>query len=345
MGCVLRRAMSDNKVGGDLHVFTVAPEIAGERLDKFLAAQPVFHEQAISRTRLKALIEDGRVRVGDTPVLQAGGKLGPGEIVSVDLPPPVDATPHAEPIALDVVFEDVHLIVIDKPAGLVVHPAAGHETGTLVNALLAHCGDSLSGIGGVRRPGIVHRLDKDTSGLMVVAKTDRAHHALARLFADHGRTKPFVRGYRAFVWGVPSWAAGTVDAPLGRHATHREKMAVVAEEAGRQAVTHWSTLASFAGGVASEIECRLETGRTHQIRVHMAHLGHPVMGDRTYGPGFKTKAALLADSARSALTDLGRQALHAATLGFPHPTTGEQLLFESPLPPDLAGLRAALAAG
>ena len=336
--------MSDSKVGGGLHVFTVAPETAGERLDKFLAAQPTLHEQAISRTRLKALIEEGRVRVGDTIVQQAGAKLAGGSQVSIDVPAAVDATPHAEPIALDVVFEDDHLIVIDKPAGLVVHPAAGHETGTLVNALLAHCGDSLSGIGGVRRPGIVHRLDKDTSGLMVVAKTDKAHHALSRLFADHGRTKPFTRGYRAFVWGAPQRAAGIVDAPLGRHAQHREKMAVVSPETGRHAVTHWATLASFAGGVAAEIECRLETGRTHQIRVHMAHIGHPLMGDRTYASGFRTKDRLLEPEARAALDILGRQALHAATLGFPHPVSKEQMLFESALPPDLARLHAALAA-
>ncbi len=335
--------MSDIKVGA-AYRFTVDADSAGERLDKFLAAQPVFQELTISRTRLKALIEDGRVHVADTAVREAGAKLAVGAVVAIDVPAPVDATPHAEAIALDVVFEDDQLIVIDKPAGLVVHPAAGHETGTLVNALLAHCGDSLSGIGGVRRPGIVHRLDKDTSGLMVVAKTDAAHQALAKLFADHGRTKPFVRGYRAFVWGVPSSAAGTVDAPLGRHAHHREKMAVVSAAAGREAVTHWSLQNSFCDGVVSEIDCRLETGRTHQIRVHMAHLSHPVLGDPTYGPGFKTKAALLDNLSREALGELDRQALHAATLGFPHPVTGKQLTFESELPPDLARLRAALAA-
>ena len=194
----------------------------------------------MSRTRVKALIEEGRVRLRDAAVREAAAKLAAGDTIELDLPPPAEATPRPEKIALDVVFEDDQIIVIDKPAGLVVHPAAGNETGTLVNALLAHCGDSLSGIGGVKRPGIVHRLDKDTSGLMVVAKTDIAHQALAALFADHGRTMPFLREYRAFAWGVPSRAAGTVEAAIDRHAIHREKMAVVSpDERGRHAVTHW----------------------------------------------------------------------------------------------------------
>ena len=336
--------MSDIKVGAT-HRFIVDAEGAGERLDKFLAAQPLLQEQTISRTRLKALIEDGRVQIGDVFAREAGTKLGIGDVVVIDLPPPVEAVPRAEDIPLAVVFEDEQLIVIDKPAGLVVHPAAGHETGTLVNALLAHCGQSLSGIGGVRRPGIVHRLEKDTSGLMVVAKTDAAHQALAKLFADHGRTMDFTRGYRAFVWGAPARKTGTVDAPVGRHAQHREKMAIVPLAAGRYAVTHWSLRESFRDGIVSEIDCRLETGRTHQIRIHMAHLGHPVLGDRTYGSGFRTKERLLDDVSRAALNDFGRQALHAATLGFPHPVTRTPLMFESGLPPDLARLRAALAAG
>jgi 23S rRNA pseudouridine1911/1915/1917 synthase len=238
------------------------------------------------------------------------------------------------------VFEDEHLLVVDKPAGLVVHPAHGHETGTLVNALIAHCGASLSGIGGVRKPGIVHRIDKDTSGLLVVAKTDAAHKGLSRLFEDHGRTLNLVREYLAFVWGAPERRHGMIEAPIGRHATQREKMAVVSPERGREAVTHWELLESF--GVASLVACRLETGRTHQIRVHMAHIGHPLIGDATYGAGFKTKAALLSPSAREAVEALGRQALHAATLGFEHPITGEELMFESAPPEDLQRLESAL---
>ena len=185
--------------------------------------------------------------------------------------------------------------MLDKPAGLVVHPAAGHEDGTLVNALIAHCGESLSGIGGVRRPGIVHRLDKDTSGLLVVAKTDAAHQGLSALFADHGRTGSLVREYHALVWGAPSMRNGTVDAPLGRHPRQREKMAVVPPERGRHAVTHWRLEERF--GPASLISCRLETGRTHQIRVHLAHIGHPILGDSVYGAGFKSKAAQLSERA------------------------------------------------
>ena len=212
------------------------------------------------------------------------------------MPPPEEAQPKGENIPLNIVYEDDELIVIDKPTGLVVHPAAGHATGTLVNALIAHCGDSLSGIGGVKRPGIVHRLDKDTTGLMVVAKNDRAHHALSKQFADHGREGPLKRGYLAFVWGAPDRPKGTIDAPLDRNPHSRDKRAV--REGGREAITHWQVLENFTGRdgkpVASLLACTLETGRTHQIRVHLAHIGHPILGDATYGTGFKTKAACLA---------------------------------------------------
>src|SRR5208282_2106998 len=229
---------------------------------------------------------------------------------------------------------------LDKPAGLVVHPGAGHETGTLVNALIAHCGDSLSGIGGVKRPGIVHRLDKDTSGLLVVAKTDAAHQGLSKLFADHGRKLSLTREYLALVWGEPDRQAGVIDAPLGRHNIQREKMAVVSEERGREAITHWRLLEKFGADrenkpVASLIACQLETGRTHQIRVHFAHMGHPLLGDSTYGGGFKTKARQLPEAAQAALKALDRQALHARALGFDHPVTREELLFESEPPQDL----------
>ena len=258
------------------------------------------------------------------------------------MPAAEEAAIVGEDLALDIVFEDEHLLIVDKPAGLVVHPAPGHSSGTLVNALIRHCGDSLSGIGGVKRPGVVHRLDKDTSGLLVVAKTDAAHHGLAALFADHGRSGSLVREYRALVWGVLDAKAGVIDAPLGRHPRHREKMAVVSGERGRHAVTHWRLEAAL--GPASLIACRLETGRTHQIRVHLAHTGHPLLGDQVYGAGFKTKASQLSPQAQGALAALGRQALHAAELGFEHPITGAPLHFESAPPADFAALAAALGA-
>ena len=320
--------------------FTVSPEEAGTRLDRFLAERPETAAAHISRSRIKALLEDGRVAVDGHETRDASRKLAAGQTAAFELPPPEPAEPKGEDIPLDVVFEDDHLLVIDKPAGLVVHPASGHQNGTLVNALIAHCGESLSGIGGVKKPGIVHRIDKDTTGLLVVAKTDAAHLGLSRLFADHGRKLHLVREYRAFVWGAPDRARGTIDAPIGRHATHRERMAVVHAERGKEAITHWETMETY--GAASLLACQLETGRTHQIRVHLASLGHPLIGDSTYGAGFKTKSALLGETARAAVASLGRQALHAASLGFEHPVTKEELLFESPLPADLEALRVAL---
>jgi 23S rRNA pseudouridine1911/1915/1917 synthase len=227
-----------------------------------------------------------------------------------------------------------------------VHPAAGHETGTLVNALIAHCGASLSGIGGVKRPGIVHRLDKDTTGLMVVAKNDRAHQSLSAQFADHGRTGEMRRGYMAFVWGVPSRPRGTIDQPIDRHPHAREKMAV--RQGGREAVTHWEMLESFEGRdgkpLAALLACQLETGRTHQIRVHLGHAGHPLIGDDVYGSGFRTKASQLGDSAKIAVAGLGRQALHAYLLQIEHPATGDVMHWQSELPEDLVLLQSALRA-
>src|SRR5215212_1711305 len=241
----------------------VSAEQSGERLDRVLAAG-----SALSRTRLKALILDGAVTIGGRTIRDPGYRVNAGESVAVAVPEPEPAEPGAENIPLKIVFEDDQIIVIDKPAGLVVHPAAGHATGTLVNALIAHCGDSLSGIGGVKRPGIVHRLDKDTTGLMVVAKTDRAHKKLSEQFADHGRTGPLQRGYLAFAWGLPDRPKGTIEAPIDRHPHAREKMAV--RPNGREAITHWQVLEKYAGTdrkpVASMLACRLETGRTHQIR-------------------------------------------------------------------------------
>ncbi len=318
--------------------YRVAPERGGERLDRFLTAAAA----NLSRTSVKNLIETGHASIDGVTATDPSRLLRVGQTASLRLPPPADPAPLGEHIPFDVIFEDEHLIVIDKPAGLVVHPAAGHESGTLVNALIAHCGASLSGIGGVRRPGIVHRLDKDTSGLLVAAKTDAAHHGLAKLFADHGKTLPLAREYLAFVWGTPARPSGTIDAPLARHATSRQKIAVVPAGRGRRALTHWRLIESFAGK-ASLIACRLETGRTHQIRVHMMHICHPVLGDPVYAAGFKSKTARLPLAAQTRLASLSRQALHAAVLGFPHPVTGVQLYFTSALPPDLRGLRDALA--
>ena len=312
------------------------------RLDRVLATRL----SELSRSRLKALILAGHVEVHDAPVCDPAYHVGRGDTITIDVPEPAAAEPLPENIALHIVHEDDDIIVIDKPKGLVVHPAAGHETGTLVNALIAHCGASLSGIGGVRRPGIVHRLDKDTTGLMVVAKNDAAHQSLSAQFSDHGRTGEMRRGYLAFVWGVPNRQRGTIEAPIDRHVYAREKMAV--RPGGREAVTHWEMLESFKGvdgkGVAALLACQLETGRTHQIRVHMAHIGHPLMGDSVYGPHFKTKASHLGPESQAALNALGRQALHAYLLALEHPKTGAILEWKSDLPVDLAALRETLQA-
>jgi 23S rRNA pseudouridine1911/1915/1917 synthase len=335
----------------------VAGHEAGERLDRVLAR----HVAELSRSRLKALIEAGAVAIDGHTIRDPNHRVNSGTAIVVDLPQPEPAKPAPEPIPLKVVYEDDDIIVIDKPPNLVVHPAAGHWTGTLVNALIAHCGDSLSGVGGERRPGIVHRLDKDTTGLMVVAKNDRAHRALAAQFADHGRGgEPFERGYLAFVWGAPERPHGVIEAPIDRNPRARDRMAV--RPGGREAVTHWEVLERYGGKpasagvgnakggkadepIASLLACRLETGRTHQIRVHLASIGHPLMGDRAYGAGFRTKSGLLPQGAQDALADLGRQALHAHILTVKHPTSGEILTFQSELPPDLSRLHTELVHG
>ncbi|AUD00060.1 RluA family pseudouridine synthase [Bradyrhizobium sp. SK17] len=320
----------------------VAGDEGSARLDRVLAQR----SPELSRSRLKALILAGSVTVKDAVVRDPAYHVAQGDTIIIDVPEAVPAEPKGEDIALDIVFEDDDIILINKPRGLVVHPAAGHATGTLVNALISHCGTSLSGIGGVKRPGIVHRLDKDTTGLMVVAKNDQAHQSLTAQFADHGRTGPMERGYMAFVWGVPNRPHGTIDAPIDRHPHAREKMAV--RQGGREAITHFEVLSSFAGRdgkpVASLLACRLETGRTHQIRVHLAHLGHPLLGDAVYGPHFKTKAGHLSAEGKDALTALDRQALHAYLLALEHPRTGELLHWEAPLPEDLLLLQRALVA-
>jgi len=276
----------------------------------------------LSRARVQALIAAGMVKLNDKIADSNRLDVVEGNKIEVILPAAVAAEPAAQDIALNIVYEDTDLLVIDKPVGLVVHPAPGNLDGTLVNALLAHCGDTLSGVGGVKRPGIVHRLDKDTSGLIVVAKNDRAHHGLSEQLLDRslGRT------YLAFVWGVPVPHAGKIDAPIGRHHTARQKMAVV--KSGRAAVTHYEVLEVLNG--ASLVRCKLETGRTHQIRVHLAHMGHPLIGDPVYGRG------------RAPPIPLPRQALHATEMHFIHPITRKAMTFHSDLPPDISALRAAL---
>jgi 23S rRNA pseudouridine1911/1915/1917 synthase len=327
---------------GERRIITAGAAGKSQRLDRVLADQ--FED--LSRTRLKALIVAGHVSIGGTPILDPAYQVKVDETIIVEVPPAVDPEPEGENIPLDIVYEDDDIIVLNKPMGLVVHPAAGHETGTLVNALIAHCGTSLSGIGGVKRPGIVHRLDKDTTGLMVVAKNDRAHQSLTAQFADHGRTGALRRGYMAFIWGMPPRPRGTIDQPIDRHPHAREKMAVRAS--GRQAITHWEMLETFDGRdgkpIAALLACQLETGRTHQIRVHLGHAGHPLIGDDVYGAGFRTKTSQLSAAAKTAVAALGRQALHAYLLQIEHPATGEIMNWQSGLPQDLVLLQDALRA-
>lgn len=332
----------------ELMELTVSRAAAGQRMDAFVASQA---PDWVSRSRVKELIKAGHVSLNGVPCTGPNQRLVEEDAIVWKVPAPVDPTPLGEDIPLAVAFEDEHLIVIDKPAGLVVHPAAGNWTGTLVNALIHHCGESLSGVGGVRRPGIVHRLDKETSGLIVVAKTDRAHQGLAAQFADHGREGPLQRRYRALVWGRPD-AAGTVRTYLGRDNRNRQRRAVVGESApdARHAVTHWQTLGTWAADDGqtrspveiSLVECKLETGRTHQIRVHMTHLGHPLLGDQLYGTSHASRAERLPDAAKHLVRGFQRQALHAAILGFEHPVSGEAVLLESELPEDMATLLAAI---
>lgn len=316
-------------------------EAVGMRLDQWLSRQL---GPDVSRNRVKSLIEAGHVKLngGDT---EPKKKLAAGDSVEWQMPDATDAVPQAQNIPLNILHEDDELIVIDKPAGLVVHPGAGNADGTLVNALLHHCGDTLSGIGGVKRPGIVHRLDKETSGVMVVAKTDAAHRALSEAFADHGRSGDLERSYLALVWGNLSRMTGTIDAPIGRATGDRTKRTVVrlGRTDARNAVTHYSMVKQFglkpdATASASLVQCRLETGRTHQIRVHLAHIGHALIGDPVYGQGYRTKANLLPDQIRDVVSAFPRQALHAATLAFRHPKTDRLMRFESPLPADLVDL-------
>ncbi|MEM9427924.1 MAG: RluA family pseudouridine synthase [Pseudomonadota bacterium] len=330
----------------DAPLVVTLPGDAPARLDKALArALPA--SAALSRSRLQALIAAGAVRRAGHPVLDPGARVAPGEVLTLEVPDPVALDVAPEAIPLDVVFEDEALIVVNKPAGLVVHPAPGAERGTLVNALLAHCGASLSGIGGARRPGIVHRLDKDTSGLLVVAKTDQAHQSLAAAFAEHS----IDRQYRALVWGAPDAAARrlagleavevreaglTIRAEIGRHPKDRKRMAVL-RAGGRHAVTHLRVAGRRDDGAAAEVTCQLETGRTHQIRVHLGHIGHPLIGDPVYGRARRAPGALA-----GAVAGFERQALHAERLGFRHPVTSEHITFERPPPEDFLALHGRL---
>lgn len=311
------------------------------RLDQWLAGAVA---PGHSRSRIQALIRQGAVMLGGHAQTSTGHRLSGGEEISVFIPEPEPAIPQGEAIALDILHEDADIIVVDKPAGMVVHPGAGNWTGTLVNALIHHCGESLSGIGGVRRPGIVHRLDKDTSGVLVVAKTDCAHRALSEAFADHGRRGDLKRAYEALTWGAPKPASGTIDAPLGR-AADRVRRAVVAggRADARHAVTRYAVQEAFGAdnagqALAALVECRLETGRTHQIRVHMAHIGHPLIGDPDYGRAFRTKANRLPEPLRQMVEAFPRQALHARLLEFRHPHTQMMMRFEAPMPADMAAL-------
>lgn len=305
----------------------------GRRLDRFLAECA----PALSRTRLQSLIKTGAVTLSGTPCNNPSRKIRTGETITIDIPPPEDAVPAPQQIPLDILYEDADLLVINKQAGLVVHPGAGNKDGTLVNALLHHCGDSLSGIGGIRRPGIVHRLDKDTSGLMIAAKNDKSHAALSAQLADRSLS----RCYRALVWFVPSLLRGTIDQPIGRHPSQRVKMTVTRKNA-KSAQTDYKLIESYHGAAAL-VECRLKTGRTHQVRVHMAHTGHPLIGDPLYGaqPTAARAAMKKADYDEETINTVmsfPRQALHACEIGFIHPATGQPMTFKAPLPEDMENL-------
>jgi len=323
---------------GDEVEVVVDAEMAGGRLDAVLAKV----HSVLSRSRIKDLILTGAVTIDGKLVSEPKYRLSAGETIVLLAPPPEDPEPQAENIPLDILFEDDQMIVINKPVGMVVHPAPGSPNGTLVNALIYHCGESLQGIGGVKRPGIVHRLDRDTSGVMVAAKTERAHRHLSAQFADHGRTGPLHRAYIAFVWGSTETAKGSIDAPLGRDQNNRLKQTV--RKDGREAITHYMVEARFGdeGWDITRIQCQLETGRTHQIRVHMAHIGHPLVADSVYASGYATKINRLPPDVAAPIQALGRQALHAAELGFEHPVSKEEMFFEAPLPPDLEALEEAL---
>ena len=313
--------------------YYVIADTAGDRLDRMLAAALPDH----SRTRIKGLIENGQLTSAGRTITDPSYRVKSGEEFTLNIPAAEPAIPQPEAIHLEVIHEDADLIVIDKPAGLVVHPAPGNSGGTLVNALLAHCGESLSGIGGVKRPGIVHRLDKETSGLIVVAKNDRTHIDLSEQFSE----RSIVRAYQALVWGIPRPLTGNIEGNIGRNRHSRKKMAIV-PSGGKHAKTGYKVIKRF-GDFATLVECRLATGRTHQIRVHMAHIGHPVIGDTTYGGGISgARRAALNEETLSLIKELHGQALHAFELGFRHPGTADNVKFLSQLPIEMRDLIALL---
>ena len=312
---------------------TAPAAAAGQRADRYLAET----SGALSRSRVKGLIEAGRVTRDGVALTQPAEPIRAGAHYILTQPEPVPAIPQPQDIPFTILFEDRHLIVLDKPAGLVVHPAPGHEDGTLVNALLAHCGNTLPGIGGERRPGIVHRLDRDTSGVMVVAKTEQALATLSAAFA----ARDIERAYTALVWGIPDPASGEIEGAIGRDPRDRKRMALVTR-GGRAALTRYATRQVFHAAI-SLLECRLATGRTHQIRVHLSAVGHPVVGDPVYLRRIPAISRCVPEPARGRLLDFPRQALHAAVLGFRHPATGADLRFETELPDDFKALLASLA--
>jgi 23S rRNA pseudouridine1911/1915/1917 synthase len=319
-----------------IHDHSAGESDRGERADRFLAARI----GTLSRSRVKALIEEGRAAENGTAFTDPSRPIRTGARYTLTEPPAAPARPIAQDIPLTILFEDAHLIVLDKPAGLVVHPAPGNADGTLVNALLAHAGEELEGIGGEKRPGIVHRLDKDTSGVMVVAKSQRAHQVLSEAFAN----RDLDREYLALAWGVPNPAQGEVEVAIGRHNTDRKRMAVVGRggaKSGKPALTRYRTERVFHGAV-SLLRCKLATGRTHQIRVHLAHIGHPLVGDPVYLRRIPATSRALPPDLRESLLAFPRQALHAATLKFHHPLTGNVLEFSSEPPLDFQGLLALL---
>ena len=338
-----------NPISGERKALIVSADSKSTRFDAWLTAQMPDH---VSRSRIKSLIKQGHVSIDGEVCSDPSLRLKGSETIELVVPEPEELELTAEDIPLDVLYEDEHLIVVNKPAGMVVHPAVGNWSGTLVNALLHHCKGSLAGIGGVKRPGIVHRLDKETSGVMVVAKTDVAHASLSAQFADHGKTGSLQRTYLALVWGVTPRKIGIIEAPLGRSSTNRIKRKVVREDApdARHAVTHYTLIKALGGDEnhksdVSLVECRLETGRTHQIRVHMAHIGHPLVGDPVYGQAFQTKINKLTEPQKILVNKLRRQALHAAMLGFDHPVTGEEIRFETDPPKDMVKLLASFPKG
>ena len=322
------QAAPDDPASPDSFTTVAGTAARGQRVDRFLADAI----GTISRTRVKSLIEQGQVRRDGAVLGEPAEQVRPGATYILDLPPPLPAVPQPQDIPFTILYEDADLIVLDKPAGLVVHPAPGNQDGTLVNALLAHCGDTLSGIGGERRPGIVHRLDKDTTGVMVVAKTELANAALTAAFA----ARDMDRAYLALAWGVPSPLEGEIEGAIGRDQRDRKRMAVVSR-GGRTALTRYRTDRAWQTA-ASLLECRLATGRTHQIRVHLASRGNPIVGDPVYLRRVPAVARTLPEAIRLRLLDFPRQALHAASLGFAHPRTGRPLDFRTPLPADMAGL-------